>query len=140
MATILTTAHAKVYAVIDNAFIIQTEQLHTVANLAVPSVTVEAVGQESDNEAWSNDILLRHLITISVRVHTSYSNFARNTATTLTHLDTAITAIKASIDLDDSYRVWDIGVPATNVDFEDSATRGGELLVQVLKIERHTQT
>jgi hypothetical protein len=128
MSTIVNVAHDKIYDLMNDEFDIQTANYHTVAAMTLPSVTVQAIAEDENHEGWSNDILLRHLVQISIRVHTSYVGFARNHPNSRTNLN-----------LGDNYRVLEFKVAAMDADFDDSKTRGVEVLVTVLKIERHTQ-
>lgn len=139
MSIIINEAHDKLYELMNAEFPSQTANYNTVAAMILPSVTVQAVSEDENNEGWSNDILMRHLINVSIRVHTSFVGFARNNPAARAYVDHIITQVRSNIDLGDGYRVLEFKVSSMDTEFDDSKTRGAEIVVTVLKVERHTQ-
>jgi len=136
---VLNIAHNKIYSLMDGEFLTQSANYHALAHLTLPSVTVQVVGEDTNHEGWSNDILNRHEIVISIHVHSSFIGFARNNPSTRANIDRVVEVLKANVDLGDNYRVLEVKVTSMDAEFDDSKTRGGEVLATILKVQRHTQ-
>jgi hypothetical protein len=86
----------------------------------------------------SSLLIDNHIITLSVRIHTSYSGGVDQLGTTLDLLDRSITALRTSpSDLGDRYMLMGFGAELINVEHTDSHSVGAEFTVTVHKIERY---
>ena len=116
---------------------------HNVANLALPSTSVEAVAQSqilSDSVNWSGDSIINHAVTINIRCHTGYIGGEPDPTQATELMDEVIYRLKTNINnLADNYRIMEIPVPAFNVEWDDSGTTGAEMNLIVHKVVDYVQ-
>ena len=111
---------------------------HDVANMTLPSITIEASEHEpifGDNGNWSSDLLVNHRVVCTVRVHTGQVGGPLDRANTTLYLDQIVEVSKKNVN-NGLYRIMSFEVTAFNATFEESATTGGEieLTLNTLKV------
>lgn len=145
MSTTTVTAHSKVIARLNAQIgsgiptpLVTVHSYHAIANLVLDAVTVEPISNvpvTTDAGFGSGQFIENHEITISIRIHTSYSNGIEQLDTTLDLVDEVITAIKQSIDYGDRYILMGFGGETINTEFAESQSVGAEIIVIIHKVE-----
>lgn len=145
MATTTQTAHSKVVAILQSQIgtglptpLATIYSYHNVANMLLDAITVEPVANMpvvSDGGFGSSQFIDNHEITISVRVHTSYTGGVEDLVSTMDLLDRVMTAMKTSMDLGDRYKFMRFAAEQVNVTFDGSQSVGGEVIIIIHKVE-----
>ena len=141
MSTTSASALSKVVTVLNSGGHISpvypVHNYHAVADLDLPSITVEVesnVPSESDKAFYAGSFVHNHHITLSIRVHTSYSGMPEDSAHSVTVMDEVITALNTNLNLADGYRIISFGAQSYNIEFAESKSVGAELKLVVHKV------
>lgn len=114
---------------------------HTIAFLAIPAVTVEALTstQIVGDEGVSNyDKFTNHEVVVSVRVHTGFVGGVADSEESTQLMDQVIDTIKKNLNMD-VYRVMDYEVIGINLEFEESQSIGAEAHITLHTIRNYVQ-
>lgn len=116
---------------------------HNVANLALPAVSVEANSQaqlSNDSANWASDLIVNHIVVISIRCHTGYSGGEPDPDEATLLMDEVVHRLKTNINnLADNYRIMEIPVPTYTTEWDDSGTTGAEMMLEVHKVVNYVQ-
>lgn len=145
MATTTATAHSKVVARLQAQIgsglptpLATVYSYHKVANLVLDAITVEPLTNipvTSDGGFGNSQFIDNHEITVSIRVHTSYSGGIERLDATMELTDLVITSMKTSMDLGDRYKLMGFSGEQLNAEFEESQSVGAEVLIIIHKVE-----
>ena len=112
---------------------------HNKANLALNGITIGVEANEPQDMGLGSDFTINHMVTVSIRVHTAYANAPHIQQTTIEIIDAIITKLKRNLSQPGGYRIMDFSTPDYRADFEESATRGGQVNVVLHTLRTYTQ-
>lgn len=113
---------------------------HKIANLIIPalSVEVETTAPIPNNKAINQQELIDNwMIRISIKVHTGYRLGVFRVAESYQIADSVIRLLRENVDLQNGYRIFDVGGIAYNGDHTVSGTTGADIIVDVHKVENY---
>lgn len=113
---------------------------HTVPDLVLNAVSVglDNVNQENFS-ASTNGASVQFYITFSVRVHTRYEDDEVDDQEVGRLVNSIVNHLRNKIDLEDNYRIFDIEEVDAIMTFDESETRGGQMMVTIGTTNRYTQ-
>jgi len=113
-------------------------QRHNVAYLRLNAVTIDLDGIDVASSG-APPPLVKYMMRFTVRVHVAYANQAINGQTVAKLVNSVINKLNDNLNLGDGYRIWQIDSLANRQEFDESASRGGEIAVTIWHVESHTQ-
>lgn len=112
---------------------------HNIANMTLDAITVGVESHVPADLGLGDDILINHEIILSIRVHTAYANQDHEQQATIELLDAIVTKLKQNISLPNQYRVMGFTAFNYRADFEESASRGGQVDIVLHIVKTYTQ-
>lgn len=112
---------------------------HNIANMDLDAITLGVETHEQDDLALGSDLMINHRIILSIRVHTAYANQDHEQQATIELLDAIVTKLKQNINLPNQYRLMGFSASNYRADFEESASRGGQVDITVHIVKTYTQ-
>lgn len=112
---------------------------HNIANMALDAITIGVESHEPEDLFLGDDIMINHKVVYSIRVHTAYSNQDHEQQSTIELLDSIITKVKQNMNLPNQYRLMGFSTPNYRADFDESASRGGQIDIVLHTVKIYTQ-
>lgn len=113
---------------------------HNQADLRLNAVSVGlAQADSSPFGAGGGGVANEYAMVFAVRVHTAYSDGFSDNQAVERLLNSLVNKFQANYRLGDNYRISAIGDLTTGDSFEESATKGGKMLVTVTTAAATTQ-
>lgn len=115
---------------------------HRVADLTFPAVTITPernFPSTKDSAKWTSDIIINHVVEISIRVHTKYIGDIIDQRLNSYYMDEIIDVLNRNRDLG-IYRVMEFSTASYSEQFPDSGTSGAQVNVILHRVARYTQT
>lgn len=138
------TAKTKVYDALNDAvspIVTNVYSRHNVADMTLPAVTVDVVSTvttDDDGALSSTEFIDNYEITISARVHTGYiDDYKDASGTSAEIVDDVITILRDNMNMGDQYRLFRVNSEEFDLDFDESATTGAEVMITINKVERY---
>lgn len=120
---------------------------HAVARLNLPAVTIGFEGEERMKLVAFNGALgggtkyggVSHTLIFTIHVHTDFAGGRQDEVKQARLLTSLGNYLLEKMDLDTAYRIIEISGVRTGLEFQDSATLGAEVAIQVNVMIAHTQ-
>jgi len=118
---------------------LNTYDRHNVADIDLNAITIDTVEFETEPVGVTTGVLVRHVIRLSIRVHTAYAGGRSMPDDNLKLLTSIANKLHDNENLSDNYRIVGIVDTDVNAEFVESGTLGGELIVEISYITTHIQ-